>query len=185
MRLIRRWVMLLLAAAALPTHAADPDYYGGVMLGVTSYDQYGVGFNMTSFTARLGYQMSHSIAVEARVASGNAGQGSGTNSAYTYQVDALGSVLAKLSWQPFSDSEAYLYALLGGTAARTTTTSPVANDQKNNLHGGSIGIGLDLFADRTNALNIEWIQYLRGTVTGSTNNTYTISNFGIGYLHRF
>jgi hypothetical protein len=155
------------------------------MLGVTSYDQYGVGFNMTSFTARLGYQMSRSFAVEARVAAANAGQGSAGNTGYSYQVDALGSLLAKVSWQPFNDAEAYLYALLGGTAARTTTTSPTATDQKNNLHGGSIGIGLDLFADRTNALNIEWIQYLRGTVAGTSSNTYTVSNFGIGYLHRF
>ena len=185
MQLFRRWAMLVLAAAALPTHAADPNYYGGVMLGVTSYDQYGVGFNMTSFTARLGYQMSHSFAVEARLGGASPGQGSGGNSGNTYQVDALGSLLAKLSWQPFNDADAYLYALLGGTAARTTTTSPTAQDQKNNLHGGSIGFGVDLFADRTDALNIEWIQYLRGDVAGSPGNTYTVKNFGIGYLHRF
>jgi hypothetical protein len=185
MGLLRRWSMLLLAAAALPTHAADPDYYGGVMLGVTTYDEYGVGFDMTSFTGRLGYQVSRSFALEARLAAASPGQGSGANSAYTYRVDALGSVLAKFSWQPSKDAEAYLHALLGVTAARTTTSSPTAFDQKNNLHGGSIGLGLDLFADRTSAINIEWIQYLRGTVAGSSNNTYTVSNFGIGYLQRF
>jgi hypothetical protein len=178
--------MLLLAAVALPTHAADPDYYGGLMLGVTSYDQYGVGFNMTSFTARLGYQMSRSFAVEARVAAANAGQGS-SNNGYAYQVDALGSVLAKLSWQPSSSTEAYLHVLLGASAAQTTSTTPGAVDQHNSLHGGSIGFGLDLFADRERAINIEWIQYVRGKVAGDTGPSpqYTLTNFGIGYLQRF
>lgn len=177
--------MLLVAVAALPAQAADPDYYGGVMLGVTTYDQWGVGFDMTSFTARLGYQVSRSFALEGRLAAASPGQGSGANSAYSYKVDALGSVLAKISWQPLKDTEAYVHALLGVTAARTTTTSPTAFDQHNNLHGGSYGFGVDLFADRTDAINIEWVQYLRGTVSGSSNNTYTVTNVGLGYLHRF
>jgi hypothetical protein len=176
--------MLLVAAVALPTQAADPEYYGGIMLGVTGYEQSGVGFNMTSATARLGYQVSRAIALEGRLGGASPGQGSAGNSGYTYRIDAMGSVLAKLSWQPWNDTQAYLHALFGATAARTNTTSPGAADQTNSLHGGSYGFGVDLFADQTRALNIEWMRYLHGKVAGSS-NTYTINSVGVGYLQRF
>ncbi len=178
---IRRWLVLLVVASALPAQAADPDGYAGIMLGMANYEEGGYSFNISTVTARLGYQLSRSIAVEGRLAAG----GSGDSNGATYQLDGLGSLLAKLSWQPFDDTEAYFHLLLGATAARTTSTTSGAS-QSNNLHGGSYGVGVDLFADRFRAINIEWIEYLRGDVNGASPGAkYHLTNFGIGYLQRF
>jgi len=181
MVLIRRWQVLLVAVMALPAHAAEPNSYAGIMFGMANYEEGGYSFNISTGTARLGYELSRAIAVEARLAAG----GSGDSNGATYHLDGLGSLLAKLSWQPFNDSEAYLHLLLGATAARTTSSTTGAN-QTNSLHGGSYGVGLDLFADRYRAINIEWIQYLRGDINGATPGAkYHFTSFGIGYLQRF
>jgi hypothetical protein len=181
MGLFRRWSILLAVAIGVPAQAADPDSYAGVMVGIASYDEGGYSFNISTVTGRLGYQMTRALAVEARLAAG----GSGDSGGASYRLDGLGSVLAKLSWQPFSDSEAYVHLLLGATAARTTSSTTGAS-RSNNLHGGSYGIGIDLFADRNRALNLEWIQYLQGDISGTSPTAkYKLSNFGIGYLQRF
>jgi len=181
MGLFRRWLILLVAVMALPAQAADPDSYAGLVVGVATYEEGGYSFNLSSATGRLGYQLSKAIAVEARLAAG----GSGDSYGATYRLDALGSVLAKLSWQPFSDSEAYLHLLFGASAARTTS-STTGTSQSNNLHGGSYGFGVDLFADRDRALNFEWIRYLQGDISGTSPTAkYKLSSFGIGYLQRF
>ncbi|MDH4189047.1 MAG: porin family protein [Betaproteobacteria bacterium] len=186
MKLFRRWTILLLVAIALPVQAADPDpdYYGGLMLGVADYGETGIGYNMSTATGRLGYQMARFLAIEARGTLGGDGKMSGAGIAdSTYRIKAMGSLLGKLSWQLSSDSETYLHALFGMSGALTTATAPgVSKNYK--LRGGSFGIGLDLFADRNRAINFEWMQDLKGKVKGTTNK-YTLTHFGVGYLQRF
>ncbi len=175
---------LTLAAAVLvglsfSAHAGNG--YLGLSVGNQNYQEPDIGTSVhaLALTGRLGYRLARFLDVEARIGSGlEADDG---NRAFRPQY--LAGIYAKLNWQPMSNRHFELYVVGGKTRIRAAI-GPVGNTLIENDDATSYGLGIDLFGNRTTALNLEWMRYGDGEI-GTANTAYALDVLSIGLVHHF
>jgi len=171
--------LLLLLTMPLTAVADDADAYWGVMLGKTEYEDPSADLSLLSLTGRLGYEFGSYLSVEGRLLF--SGAESKTGVVDDLRVEYLGNVSAKVNI-PFGDAKKVnLYGVVGYSGWKITYDL-AGTDTYFTDNGASYGVGIDLFADGINGLNLEWLRYADSKVNGVE---YTLDSFAIGYVRRF
>jgi hypothetical protein len=170
------WLLLITSPFAVASD--EPRFYWGVMAGVSEFSFAGEDINPTSFTARLGLDLGKFLSVEGRWMTSESDTFPGGTS---LEVSYLVNGSAKLNI-PFGDEKRVnVYGLVGYTSWEWNAYlgNITTHDTDN---GVSYGVGIDLFADGINGLNIEVIRYLDSSIGGED---YTLDTASIGYVRRF
>ncbi|MDX1823178.1 MAG: outer membrane beta-barrel protein, partial [Thiohalomonadales bacterium] len=160
-----KWLALTLLLLSLPlvTTAEESKLYWGVMAGVTQLslnnsvvNPLNEDLNLKSLSGRLGIDFGKYLSVEGRV------MASDSDSywyGYSFEVTYLGNISAKLNLPFGKERRVNVYGLVGYSSWKWTLKQG-GSTWDDTDSGVSYGIGVDLFADRVNALNIEVIRYL-------------------------
>lgn len=175
---MRKLGISLLLFVAMPgiALAANNNFYWGAMVGKSEYEDPLANSSLLSITGRFGFSLFPFLDIEGRVAT----SGSESNSTIdNLQVDYLGNVSAKLNF-PISN-RVNLYGIGGISAWRISYDNAGIQTQFTG-DGLSYGIGIELFADENNGLNLEYVRYADETQDGTA---YELNHWGLGYVQRF
>ncbi len=171
---------LPLAAAALlftslSTHAEG--LYLGASVGDSNFQQPGQTLHALTLTGHLGYRLTSFLDIEARAATSTVA----SKDSYEYQLRYMGSLFAKLNWQPMKSKHFEIYGMVGGSylGLRTGMTG---NTNDDNEFSVSYGIGIALFGTDNDSINLEWVRYGDDKLNDAD---YTLDNLGISYIHHF
>ncbi len=172
---------LLFTAAcllSLPLSAQAEEYYYGVMLGNTTYEEAGAKISSSMVSGKLGYRHNEWLSAEV-----HAGLG-GDDSANGVSLDLswLTSAFVKMSWSAVEDGRIQLYVMGGYSAAEMEFTS-ATTISTTTVDGPSLAIGVDLFANRDHGIFIQAGRYL-DTELGSGSD-FTLDGFSLGYTRNF
>jgi hypothetical protein len=177
---------LLLFISPFNVNAEEPKFYWGVMAGVTQLslsnsvvNPMNEDLNLKTLTGRLGFDFGKYLSVEGRVLASDSDNY--WYGGYSAEVTYLGNISAKLNLPFGKERRVNVYGLVGYSSWKWTITQG-SSTWDDTDDGVSYGIGVDLFADRVNALNIEVIRYLDSSIDSSN---YTLDTASIGYLRRF
>ena len=171
-------IFLLFMAMPILAHADNEHFYWGLMLGKTEYEDTVLEASLLTGTGRFGWQLFPFLAVEGRLA---ATTGEDIGNVEDLRLDYLGSALAKLMLPLGNKKKVNLYAM-GGVSGYKISYTNLGTKTYFTDDGVSYGIGIDLFADEVNGLNIEWMQYADEEYEGIP---YTLNTYSIGYIRRF
>lgn len=175
---MRKLGTILTLVLAMPVSAYAGNFYWGAMLGSAEYDDTSQKYYLYSLSGRFGYDLLPYVGFEGRVmASSTASRQSITD----LGIDYMGSAFAKFSLPMGSANQVVPYALVGYSAARISYTQG-SQDIYFNSNGPSAGVGIELYADESNAINFEWTRLLDQTESGVE---FIVDQWGIGYVHRF
>ena len=182
-----RWSLLflmsLLPLAAQAEIFADEsgisgNGYFGVNLSGLRYEDDFDDFHEVGAGLRLGYEFNNYLAVEGHL---GAGLTNDTLAGYIdIGVDYLAGIYLRgniFLWDP----QARLYGLIGMTRGKITAEAFGISDTLKDTEMG-YGIGVELFGDSRNAINLELMRYMDGEYQG---DDYNIDAFNLGYPHRF
>jgi hypothetical protein len=171
-------LFLLLLSSPFAVAADEPNAYWGVMVGMSEFSISGEELNPTNLTGRLGYEFGRYLSVEGRLM---ASESDAFMDGTSLEVEYLWNVSAKLNI-PFGDEKhVNVYALAGYSTWKWSASqgNVTAHDTDD---GVSYGVGVDLFADGINGVNLEVVRYLDSTIGGVD---YTLDSASIGYVRRF
>ena len=171
-------LLFLFLAMPVLASAENENFYWGVMLGKTEYQDPALDASLLTGTGRFGWELFRYLAVEGRVA---ATTGEDVGSLTDLRLDYLGSALAKVMLPLGKEKKVNLYAIAGISAYKISydnlgTTTYFTDEAV------SYGVGIEMFADGVNGLNFEWVRYADEDNSGSA---YTLDNYSIGYIRRF
>lgn len=172
---------LLFSAAcllSLPFSAQAGEYYYGVMLGNTTYEQSGASISSGAVSGKLGYRHNDWLSAEVHAGIG----GGGSANSVDYDLNWLTSAFVKLSWAAVDDGRIRLYALGGYSAAEMEFTNATTISTAS-VDGASFLIGMDLFANRNHGIFIQAGRYLDGNL--SAGSAYTLDGISLGYISNF
>ena len=171
--------LLLLLTMPLTAVADDADAYWGVMLGKTDYEDPTVDLSLLSFTGRFGYEFGKFLSLEGRLLFSGGESKAGVVD--DLKIEYLGNVSAKVNL-PLGDAKRVnLYGVVGYSTWKISYNS-AGTDTYFTDDGVSYGVGIDLFADSINGINLEWVRYADNTKDGVD---YTLDSFALGYVRRF
>ena len=171
---------LLFTAACLlsvPLSAQAGEYYYGLMLGNTTYEQSGAKISSSGVSGKLGYRHNNWLSAEVHGGLG----GGGSANAVSYDLNWLTSAFVKLSWSAVDDGRIQLYALGGYSSAEMEFTS-ATTVSTTTVDGPSFVIGMDLFANREHGMFVQMGRYLDGNLGGTA---YTLDGMSLGYISNF
>ncbi len=172
---------LLFTAAcllSLPLSAQAEEYYYGVMLGNTTYEEAGTKIGSGIVSGKLGYHHNEWLSAEVHAGLG----GDDSDNGVSLDLKWLTSAFVKLSWSAVEDGRIRLYAMGGYSAAdmeltdatTVTTTTP---------DGVSLVIGVDLFANRDHGIFFQAGRYLDAELGSGAD--FTLDGFSLGYIRNF
>lgn len=171
-------IFLFFLVMPVLAHAENEHFYWGLMIGKTEYEDPALDASLLTATGRLGWELFPFLGLEGRLA---ATTGEDVGSLKDLRVDYLGSALAKLMLPLGKNKKVNLYAV-GGMSAYKISYSDLGTKTYFTDEGVSYGVGIDLFADRLNGLNLEWIRYADEKYEGVE---YRLDNYSIGYIRKF
>jgi len=182
-----RWSLLFLVACFPLTSNAEVfadssgisgNAYFGVHMGGLRYEEDNFDAHEVGAGMRLGYEFNDYFGLEGQV---NAGL---TNDDVfgvgDIGIDYLASLFVRgnlFLWSP----QARLYGLIGVTHGKITAEAFGISDSLTDTEM-SYGLGVELYGNSRNAVNLEVIRYMDGEDDGID---YNVDAFNLGYIHRF
>lgn len=168
---------LLTLFLAQPFAVQANDYYYGLSLGSTTYEEPGFEFKLATLGGKLGYRFNNVLSAEVHAGLGGSDDANGVSMDMSY----LSSVFVRADWSPVADGRIKLYVLGGFSAAelefRTTATTASSTES-----GASYAVGMELYAGRDHGIYIQWGRYLDDTLRGAE---FTLDNLSAGYIRYF
>ncbi|MES9969548.1 MAG: outer membrane beta-barrel protein [Candidatus Thiodiazotropha sp.] len=153
----------------------DGNRYFGVMVSSPQYkeDDSNASFRSLGLLARGGLELNPFVAVEGHIGL----FGEDTVNDRSYQIEYLVSVYARGNL-PLIKKRTRLY-VLGGVTHFSGNVPGFSSVDETAL---AYGAGLELYADKYNALTLEWLQYAVGDIH---NVDYVLESASLGFVHRF
>ncbi len=173
-------ILILLLATPAAVLAEGERLYWGVMIGSTDYEVRGSRLYVTSLNGRVGWDFLSWLAVEGRFLTSDSSSSSSLN-VNGFKIPYMGTAFAKFSLPANRTSRAKVYALAGYSVGRLEFEEAGTNVFFD-ASGPAYGVGVEIFADDKNGLNIEWARMVDDSDGG---DDYTITQIGIGYVRRF
>jgi len=172
---VKRWTALLTGLfVSCAASAVEP--YAGVSYVHATYDEDGFPeFNPAALAVRFGAELNPNLAVEGRV-----GFGLGDDSKTIFGADValeIDNFYGAYVRAMLPTGSVTPYLLLGYTHGKVTASTFAASASESDSDA-SYGVGVDLFATKTTAINIEYAKLFEG-------EGYEVDGVSLGVAFKF
>lgn len=172
---MKRWTVLL-AGLFVSCAASAVEPYAGVSYVRATYDEAGIPeFNPDALAVRFGAEFNPNLAVEGRI-----GFGLGDDSQSVFGVDVdleIDNFYGAYVRAMLPTGSVTPYLLLGYTHGKLTA-SALGTSASESDSDASYGVGVDLFATKTTAINVEYAKLFEG-------DGYEVDGISLGVAFKF